>query len=433
MVAGLFRFWPMKLRDNMNQEINVIVVKRGRDRFFYLRYKCPITGEKIEKSSGETTEKEARKRAGEWQAELQSGGGKSSSAKWQDFRMRYEDGKVFGLRPATQDKISSMFNVVEDMMKPDNLRRITPQWLTTLQRRLLDSGREPATVQSICRHLKAALNWAKEQNIIHQVPKFPRLNKVRTVKQMKGRPITAEEFERMIQAVERTLKPRQHESVRFLLNGLWLSGLRLGEALSLTWDQWAEGIRVDMSGKYVMLLIPLEGEKGGQDRVYPVTPDFAKMLRSVPPAERTGLVFKPILYRGVCHRVDTVSKAITLLGEAANIKVDAKKGKPVWASAHDLQRAFGFRWSRKVTSMVLKELMRHSSVTTTEKFYVGINADETAALLAGLEPQESPEVVAEVVVDEKGVPDHSETHENQWGRRDLNPEPTDYESAALTD
>jgi len=33
---------------------------------------------------------------------------------------------------------------------------------------------------------------------------------------------------------------------------------------------------------------------------------------------------------------------------------------------------------------VLKDLMRHSSVTTTEKFYVGIPADETAAMLAGL-------------------------------------------------
>ena len=209
--------------------------------------------------------------------------------------------------------------------------------------------------------------------------------------------------------------------------------LRIGDALSLTWDQWVDDIRVDMSGKDVMLLIPLEGEKGGQDRVDPVTPDFAELLRSVPPVDRTGLVFKPILYRGVCHRIDTVSKAITLQGEAANIKVDAKKGKPVWASAHDLWRAFGFRWSRKVTSTALKELMRHSSVTTTEKFYVGINADESAALLAGLEPQKSPEVVVEVVAYEKGVPDHSETPEKQWGRRDLNPEPTDYESAALTD
>ena len=302
-----------------------------------------------------------------------------------------------------------MFNVVEDTMKPDNLRRITPQWLTTLQRRLLDAGREPATVESICRHLKAALNWAKEQNIIQQVPRFPRLNKVRTAKQMKGRPITAEEFERMLQTVEKALKPRQHTSFKFLLNGLWLSGLRLGEALSLTWDQWADGIRVDMSGRYIKLLIPLEAEKGGQDRTYPVTPDFSEFLRAVPPAERVGLVFNPIMHRGECHRIDTVSKAIVGIGEAANIKVDEKHAEAVFASAHDLRRAFGFRWSRKVNSMVLKELMRHASVTTTEKFYVGIQADETAAMLAGLEQFPASEVTLEVTPTKKGSPKNSET------------------------
>ena len=31
--------------------------------------------------------------------------------------------------------------------------------------------------------------------------------------------------------------------------------------------------------------------------------------------------------------------------------------------------------------MVLKELMRYESVTTTEKFYVGINAQNTARFL----------------------------------------------------
>ena len=65
-----------------------------------------------------------------------------------------------------------------------------------------------------------AMNWVKEQNIFQHLLKFPRLNKVRIVKQMKGRPFTAEEFERMLQAVEKTLKPRQHASVKFLLNGL---------------------------------------------------------------------------------------------------------------------------------------------------------------------------------------------------------------------
>jgi len=79
------------------------------------------------------------------------------------------------------------------------------------------------------------------------------------------------------------------------------------------------------------------------------------------------------------------------LGKAAKVKVDETsvkdtktgkaKRKSVWASAHDLRRSFGFRWARRVMPMVLKELMRHESVATTEKFYVGINAQRTAKFL----------------------------------------------------
>ena len=53
--------------------------------------------------------------------------------------------------------------------------------------------------------------------------------------------------------------------------------------------------------------------------------------------------------------------------------------------------------------------MRHACVATTEKFYVGIQADETAAMLAGLMPPELPKMVVEVVLNENGVPDFSET------------------------
>lgn len=141
---------------------------------------------------------------------------------------------------------------------------------------------------------------------------------------------------------------------------------------------------MDLSGEYGRLLIPAEAEKGGQDSVYPVTPDFAELLRSVPAQERSGFVFNPLMHKGICRRVDTVSKLICGIGQAANIKVDQHGDSPVWASAHDLRRAFGARWSRRVNSMVLKELMRHASVATTEKFYVGIQADETVALLAGM-------------------------------------------------
>ena len=53
----------------------------------------------------------------------------------------------------------------------------------------------------------------------------------------------------------------------------------------------------------------------------------------------------------------------------------------VYASAHDFRRAFGHRWARRVMPMVLKDLMRHASVTTTEKYYVNIQAEEPAKFL----------------------------------------------------
>ena len=142
-----------------------------------------------------------------------------------------------------------------------------------------------------------------------------------------------------------------------------------------------DGIRVDLSGEYAVLLIPSDGEKGTNDRSYPVTPDFEEFLLSVPKSQREGFVFNPELYRGICRRIDTVSKAIAGLCESAGVKVDQEGEKVAYASAHDLRRAFGFRWARRVIPMVLKELMRPASVTTTEKFYVDINAQSTAKFL----------------------------------------------------
>ena len=51
------------------------------------------------------------------------------------------------------------------------------------------------------------------------------------------------------------------------------------------------------------------------------------------------------------------------------------------ASAHDLRRGFGFRWSRRIMPAVLKELMRHADIKTTMDFYVGTEAEETARML----------------------------------------------------
>ena len=49
-----------------------------------------------------------------------------------------------------------------------------------------------------------------------------------------------------------------------------------------------------------------------------------------------------------------------------------------YASAHDLRRSFGTRWAKRTMPAVLQKLMRHSSIETTLRYYVDLQADEIA-------------------------------------------------------
>jgi hypothetical protein len=62
-----------------------------------------------------------------------------------------------------------------------------------------------------------------------------------------------------------------------------------------------------------------------------------------------------------------------------------------YASAHDLRRAFGERWAARLMPAQLKELMRHESIETTLRFYVGTDAQTKAdAAWAAYERATSP-------------------------------------------
>lgn len=288
-------------------------------------------------------------------------------------------------------------------MKPDRLNRLNEKWLQRFKAEV-KKGRSLATVHKYFQHLKTMLKWAVEQKYLKEVPAFPKekKNAAKRKKHSKGRAVTLEEFERMLAAVRKsfpTFKLDREsanqklelgvESLKYLLRGLWHSGLRLGEALSLTWDQWADGIRirVDDDGD-VFLLIDGGDQKNGEMDEYPVVDEFAEFLLAVPENERTGFIFNPSRTRGeVSRRRDTVTKWISDIGTAAGVAVDRKPDRskgaragdtvPVWASAHDLRRAFGTRWaSRLGDPKLLMRLMRHANLETTLNFYVTVDAKD---------------------------------------------------------
>ena len=187
---------------------------------------------------------------------------------------------------------------------------------------------------------------------------------------MKGRPITGEEFERMLAKVA-DVRPSDTAAWERLLTGLWWSGLQIGEAVALDWVKGP--FRIDLDGKHPAFRIDGEGQKSGRAEICPITPDFAEWILQTPESERQGRVFD--LRTGKQEAGRTVSA----IGEKAGVLVDPESGKT--ASAHDLRRSFGSRWARRVMPAVLQRLMRHASIQTTMGFYVDLDADEVAAEL----------------------------------------------------
>ena len=116
-----------------------------------------------------------------------------------------------------------------------------------------------------------------------------------------------------------------------------------------------------------------------------MAPEFAELLASVPVEKQTGYVFD--LHNASGKRLDRFQamRIIGEIGRRAGVKVATKQkgGKEVvkHATAHDLRRSFGERWASRVMPQVLKELMRHESIETTLRFYVGRNAQTTASVL----------------------------------------------------
>jgi integrase len=206
---------------------------------------------------------------------------------------------------------------------------------------------------------------------------------------MKGRPITLKEFERMLEVVPQVVGEANAEQWRFYLRGLWYSGLRLSESLEFYWDR-QDKLHLTTSGRYTMMKIPCELEKGHKDRMLPLAPDFVRLLKTIPKNMQTGRVFKLPRIDGKQGEptIDRVSKIISKIGAKANVVVDTNKT----ASAHDLRRSFGEWWASKLMPAQLMEIMRHESIETTMKYYVGKNAERTAAMMDTVKKQLVKEV-----------------------------------------
>lgn len=361
-------------------QITVNVFKPAGRPFYQATWKDPDTEKMRWKSTGEVSKRDAERFAGRLEKELREGfEAGAQRPKWADFRLRYEQEILAGLALTTELKAGTIFDTLEAVVSPTYVDQVNEKAIGRLVKALRDRGRSESTIEGYQARIKAALRWAKDHKIIARVPTIKKPKRAKSSKVMKGRPITLEEFERMLTKVPNVVGDDRAESWRFYLRGLWVSGLRLGESLELWWDR-DDRLSLDFSGKYPMLRITAEAEKGHKDRLLPIVPEFAEFLEAIPGEDREGRVFnpKPSRQHGSRMRTDSVSKVVCQIGKAANVVVQTVEGKVKYASAHDLRRAFGERWAMKVMPTVLMVLMRHESIDTTMRYYVGRNAETVA-------------------------------------------------------
>lgn len=330
----------------MKPEWTVTVVDRGRDTLI-LRGRNRITGRIKEKKSETTKRKLAEREAGDWASELNRVG-LVDDVRFDAAAERFDNEYAIHRRGSTQSKFRSTFATFQKLVGCPFIRAVNESMLAEFCRQY-GKGKSAASLASALRHLKVFLRWCNRQKLL---PNLPHIEMPKNASKAGGRAITGEEFDRMVAAVP-SIRPNDAPQFQFLLRGLWNSGLRLSEALALSWDETDPVCIVDIDSDRPSLRIGAQ-QKGGKETLTPCPPEFVKLLRTVPAPERHGRVFKLVV-----RQRERASAIIGRIGRKANLA----------ATAHDLRRSFACRWAKKLPAQALRQLMRHSSIATTLTFY----------------------------------------------------------------
>lgn len=356
--------------------IRVLVRQKPDRKHLLLYYIDPDCGRERSKSAGTSDKREAERAAAIWEQELLQRRG-SDGTGWDHFRQRFEDEHLATVAPKTRKCYATALNAFRKHVKIDRVSQLDASAISIFSAALLTDGFPITSVRTYLTHIRSALNWAKTVGLIYVAPKVS-LPKIGRRKLSRSRAVTHAEYLAM--------RAKADEPDKRFLDLLWFSGLRLDEAMILSWD--SPPIYVSMDAKpHPQIVYFGEGHKSGKDDATPIPPDFYAWLQKTPAGRRTGLVAP------VDGTLSMVSTRLSGIGEAAGVIVSdvARRGRksPVkYASAHDLRRAFGTRWALKVRPLTLKAMMRHETLETTMRFYIGLTgADAGAELWSGEDPQ----------------------------------------------
>jgi integrase len=335
----------------------VVWVQHFADRdTLMLQWHDPDTGRRKSRSAGTCNPVDAEKRRADLEYELNHGlFSEPSRMAWETFRGLFEAEYLSGLRPRTRKRYDNVFDLFEELARPGRLGSVNERTVSAFAaalRKRPTAGREgmmPSTIRLTLQFLHTALNWAAGQKLLPRCPAFPSVK----VPRKKPQPIPAESFERLVD------KAPDENMRAFLFTG-WLSGLRLGEALQLEWEETAEAPWLDLARDRIIL--PAELVKAVEDQWVPLDGDLRRILEALPRQGRKVFRFarkggRPLTPNGVSQRV-------IRLARRAGVKL----------TMHALRKGFGCYYAGRVPAQTLQKLMRHGDIKTTMSYYANVDA-----------------------------------------------------------
>lgn len=352
--------------------VRVLIRDKGRSAL-QLYYVDPSNGREVSKSAGTLNRKEAERAAARWEDELLAFRGVDDCG-WEYFRERFEDQHLSAMDRRTRGGYIEALDHFARLANVASVREVTTAHVSQVKGALIAEQRPLTTVAKILTHLRVAFGFAARNGMLAKRPHFDMPKTVDRVF-MRGRAVTDDEVQLMLRHCDAPFGKAVAPSWQRAIEMFRLSGLRLWEGANLSWDQ--PPIRVDLDARpHPHLIVFGEAQKSRKDETVPITPEFSEWLERTPRADRRGLVAPVLGDRNTPLGWEAIGKGISAIGKAANIVV-SDDGK--YASAHDLRRAFGTEWARKVRPLTLKKLMRHKSLETTLRFYIGLDSADASA------------------------------------------------------
>jgi integrase len=345
-------------------------VQRFKDRpALVLQWNDPETGRRKSKSAKTADPEKAEQARADLEYELTHGKYQEASRMtWERFRELFMAEYAAGCRENTQRNFRVMMDLFERVCNPRSLRAVNERTISAFAtglRKLPGYNGDPMKASSIkvrLQFLHTALAWAKEQELIVKIPKFPTIK----VPKKRPQPVPTESFEKLLD------KAADNQMRAYLLCG-WLAGLRLNEALGLEWEETDKAPYVDPARDRIVF--PAEVVKADEDQWVPLDPMLWEALAALPRVGRKVFRFDAVDGRGEREVTDiTICARIRGLAQAAGVKMTMKS----------LRRGFGCRYASQVPAQVLQKLMRHASIKTTMDYYANV---DDAAMEAVLGPK----------------------------------------------